>query len=259
LKESARPTTPTTGSSSGATRSVTIIIEARSPGARHIDDHRSQEAAGSAAEKPVFSLTIDGFNAAALGDDDALRLAGVAEREDRPVRIGSTVAPGNQSAHAVPAQSRDEVAQLHSVKNLFMTIAELTHTRLAPNKARHVLLGLGDEELAVGMKSAIVSNQPLDPVPDVHGFERNRDFCDVSVERPHATRGGSGGVASHPPALDHHDPSSGTSQMQCCRQAMQSTADHGYVERFGIHAAGSRSSRQASSPSVTGFSGGRMR
>src|SRR5262245_28910669 len=109
------------------------------------------------------------------------------------------------------------------------------------------------------METAIISHYGSDAMPHLHSFERDLDFGDIAIERAYARRGGARGMAPRPPPLEHHHATARAGEMQGSREPVQAATDHGDIECLHVHLAGSCSSRLASSPRVTGFSGGRMR
>src|SRR5690606_24162941 len=117
-------------------------------------------------------------------------------------------------------------------------------------------------ELPMRMEAAIIADDAGDAVPHIHGLERDRHLLEIATERAHAGGRRARGVAADPVALEDDDAAVRPGKAQCGGEPMQPAADHRDIEALcchSTHAAESVWSSAASSPSVTGLSGGRMR
>ncbi len=211
-----------------------------------------------AVDQPVGAVALDRGDAATLVDRHAGRLAAAAKRAQGAVRIGRAVPPRHQRADTMRAQRRNEPAQLRTIDDLFMRVAELPHLRRALVQLRQMLFGLRNPDLAVRVKAATVADDRLDAMPHVHRFERDRHLGEIAAKRADAGGGRARRVAADPRALENDDTLAGTREVKRRGQAVQAAADHDDVGMIARHGSASYSSA-ASSPSVIGFSGGRTR
>jgi hypothetical protein len=88
----------------------------------------------------------------------------------------------------VEADNGDDAVEL-TVADLFVSVSDSTHAGRALPERRHVLVALRDAQLTVRMETAVISDDRPDVMPHLHGFEGNRDFGDVAIERAYAGRG----------------------------------------------------------------------
>ncbi len=149
-----------------------------------------------------------------------------------------------------------------------MLEAELLHLRDAGTLDIEFGRGLGDLDLAVGFEAAIVVDQRLDAMPDLHRHDRQRNFGDVPAEATHAASIDTRGMATGVILLDQQRLDATHSQVQCRRAALDATADDDDVglrpggrthNRTTALRAASVCGKAASSASVIGFTGGRRR
>jgi len=119
----------------------------------------------------------------------------------------------------------------------------------------HAGLILGDGDLAAHFEAAIITDQRLDLVPHPHGGDRQRDLRCGTQQPAHAAGIDARGVPAGGVLLDQDDLEAAPGDLQGARAALDAAADDQHI---GSHAH-SAASMAASSPSVTGFKGGRMR
>ena len=234
------------------------------PGAGGIDQHRRGIALGADIDMPeaIGVPDVRCSNALAHGRTELLGLA--PERRRRLRGIGRTVAARHHAAGTGLGDGRHQPLQFSGVDQLLVGEAErveLGHTCTAD---RQFVLVLGDQNLAIALKTAIIVEEIGDLLPDSHRANRKRDFGDVPRELAHATRINAGRVAAGIVLLDQHRLQAGETQMQRSRASVDAAADDDRIHISGHPRTTALTSSSlfgtaASSASVIGLTGARSR
>ena len=276
LNESARPTALTTGSSSGGSalgddhhrgaRAERDLVadqrrEARGPGAGGVDDDRALEAR---RRRRRTASRRRGARAPTTPPPSTISTPAASRRaregERGAVGIGGAVASRPPARRrSAGASAGTQPAQLRRVDDLLVLVAERAHRLAARSSVAQLRRGLGDLHLAVGVEAAIVAD------------ERSR--CRATSPSPRSEIGISARSRPRvrtPPALapDACRPTSRALEhdRRACRAARDAAPPSSRAgrrrrrrRRRVVGHAAFRVARLASSPSVTGFSGGRTR
>lgn len=138
-----------------------------------------------------------------------------------------------------------------------MLEAQAAHHRDALGHLGQFGRRLGDADLAMGMEGAIVAGQLADAAPQLHAGDRQADLGRVAVHGADAAGIDARRMPPDMAALQHDDAPATLGQVEGGRAAVQTAADDDDIGLDGHVPESSPSA--ANSPSVNGFSGGRMR
>ena len=209
------------------------------PCAGAVDDHRSLVRPGVGLDLPHAAdlpqvADLDAFDEAGA---EALRLA--LERENGAIGHRGAVGAADDGADAMWRDRRQQVAQLGLADDLLVIEPEQPDLLDPGALQRKLGLGLGDLDLTVAFEAAVVVDEMLDPVPQLHRGNRQRHLRQVASEPPHAAGIDAGGMAAGVVLLDQQRLHAAHRQMQCRRAPLDAAADDDRVRqpagRRGAH------------------------
>jgi hypothetical protein len=235
------------------------------PGAGAIDDGGGCMArAVRSIDAPACALAAQPGDARPLGEARAGTRSGPAERHGGAKGIGGAVGPADDAAEAMIGNRRQHRAELVPVDEFLVVEAEGTHFLDARLQRDQLGLALGHLDLAVCIEAAIVVDEVLDAVPQLHRSGGERDLGRMAAESPHAAGIDPRGVAPGIVLLQHQHLEAAPRKMKRRRAAVNAAADDDDVRlrhqpRSTALAASSVCGREASSARVIGFTGGRRR
>ncbi len=125
-------------------------------------------------------------------NDNAGIDAGTVKGRQGLVRIRGAVSRRKDAADAMMRQRRREFPESRGIDHLLVGESISNERRDLRSQFRQFGLVLGNQQLTVGAKAAVVADQAFHVAPHLHCDEGSRQFSSIATQRPHARSGGAG-------------------------------------------------------------------